>query len=912
MNGLERKYIALWAKSPKQNEPFPPHTVIAHLLDVAASTTEILNLEPQKTRELYAEDFDLPEGAALRLVAALAGLHDLGKASPAFQQLWPKGLEELVKVEPEFDWRGTDRLPPTYPNYVSHSLITQTTLPKILQTLGYPANLSYRLADAVGCHHGFRANATELETANRQSEKGVVIWDTARQALVEAVLFTLDSETPPPVHDLGPAAFMRLAGLTSFADWIGSSLYPDISFAGFENDLVGYYEKAKKVAAKRLAALEWSARLPLSPQAKSYAEVFGYLTPDKPFVPRTLQTKLAEIVEGVTSPTLLLVEAPMGEGKTEAAFYAYLRLQAQLGHRGLYIALPTMATGNAMFSRTAEFLNAQAEGRNVPLDLQLLHGATQLNDKYQELQGKLRANPGEELLFVQAREYFTSNKHGLLSEYAVGTVDQALLTVLNIRHQFVRLWGLGNRGVVIDEVHAYDTYTSELITTLVRWLHTLGSSVILMSATLPADKRAELLAAYGGESKTVTSYPRIFSVTGGKTESVTFDAEPERRVRLQLKPLGLELDAIVELLEDKLAQGGCAVCIVNTVDRAQQLFEALTSFKTYLFHARYPAEDRAAIEDEVNGLFGKKATLENGLRPRRAVLVGTQTIEQSLDLDFDLMVSDLAPIDLLIQRAGRLWRHARPLRPLKKPELYIAGMRHDTELPDLEKNYWHKIYAPYVLYKTWDALRELTELTLPDDIDRLVQKVYDGQALESDLSQTSRDKIEKARADLVTMRDSDLQSGKHAVISKPGKKGDLKLRPIDRVREEDDKSNQKPLALTRKGEPSVTVIPLYRLAGQYFLDQEAIKPYVPNQPLAAFKRAVRLSRKSLVAGNALIRHNEAQKTDTNFKSWEKDPLLRNCVPLVLDEDGKAQIGKTIVRLDERLGIVYEQVKQSDV
>ena len=171
-----------------------------------------------------------------------------------------------------------------------------------------------------------------------------------------------------------------------------------------------------------------------------------------------------------------------------------LELQRRFGHRGLYVALPTKATGNAMFKRTLKFLRHQGTDRK--LDLQLLHGAALLNDTFQNLRLSGIHDPatgGE----IRAGEWFTHKKRALLSEYGVGTVDQALLPILPVRHNFVRLWGLANRVVVFDEIHAYDAYTGTLLIHLLRWLLALGSSVVLLSATLPPSIRRKV----GGRGK---------------------------------------------------------------------------------------------------------------------------------------------------------------------------------------------------------------------------------------------------------------------------------------------------------------------------------------------------------------------------------------------------------------------------
>jgi len=914
---LSKAANCLWAKSAKDEHT--GHPVIAHLLDVAASSWAILQLEPESTLDLYAADFGLSNDEALAWVCALAGLHDIGKVSPAFQQKWPEGFEQLLRVEPAFDWRKDERLlgPTKPPKDVSHSLISQVVLPDLLEKQGFPRLLRNSIADAVGCHHGFRADS--LEAANNKRERGVGIWGEAREALTEAVCETAGVGTAPTAQKLTPAAFIRLAGLTSFADWIGSSFYPELRFDGFENDLPGYYQAAKRFAERRVNDVGWTPRAPLAQGPVSLERVFSYLLPesDQPFVPRALQTEVQRLLETVSQPTLLLIEAPMGEGKTEAAFYAHLRLQAELGHRGLYIALPTMATGNMMFGRTARFLNEQAEGRAVPLDLQLLHGATQLNTQYETLQGKLQPNTEADALeYVQAREYFTHKRRALLSEYGVGTVDQILLTVLNIKWHFVRLWGLSNRVVVIDEVHAYDTYTSSLIVTLVRWLNALGSSVILMSATLPKGKRRELLEAFGGSDEDTDHYPRLYKVSSGQTQLVTFEGDRSRRLSILLEAISSNLDELVSLLERKLEHGGCAVCIVNTVDRAQTLYHKLEGLNPYLFHARFPAEDRAELENRVIDKFGKDATRANGKRPQKAVLIATQVVEQSLDIDFDMMVSDLAPADLLLQRAGRLWRHPRDAseRPVPSPVLYISGLHHPGELPDLASHYWDKVYSPYILYKTWEVLWDRHMVVLPDDIDPLVQMVYgDDPAAFTTLSPEAQQQIKADREKFEQGGFIDRKDGESAVVSHVNKRGELQLRDATPSREEDDQPSGRPVVLTRKGDASITVVPLYKLGQGYFLDAGGRKPYDPKRPLDTFKRSVRLSRVGVVGNpskkipSALEHHNAAHGIDEHFAHWEKDALLRSCVPLVLNASGSVVIGRTEVSMDARLGIIYQKL-----
>lgn len=875
----------LWAKSGDGLG----HPLIAHMLDVAAAAWAILEREPSRTLEFYAADLGLDLESARRWVSVLAGLHDLGKASPAFQRKWTPGAARVRAHG--LSWSESDPVS----DLASHGIIGQWALEELLESLGWTFRAAQRAADAVGAHHGFRATSDKLDIDHR--EHGGRPWDAVRAELVRAMVTALDGGCEPPrIEHLSGSAFMRLAGLTSFADWIGSSA----SFSPLGDDLRAYFAGALERTRAGLDAIGWQRREPLMPVSKPLEAVFAYLgTPEIPFQARPLQTSVEALVQGITAPALLLIEAPMGEGKTEAAFYAHLRLQAALGHRGLYVALPTRATGNMMFTRTLEFLGKTGLGKH--LDLQLLHGATLLNERYQSI--VLRGNvPEDGPQTVAAREWFTHKKRALLSEYGVGTVDQILLSVLNVKHQFVRLWGLANRTVVIDEVHAYDTYTSGLVINLIRWLHALGSSVVVMSATLPAAKRRELVNAFGAQEVPEAPYPRITQVSAGQAKVATFRARPQPT--LAVRPTSAEVPDLGRLLARLVQQGGCAACIVNTVQRAQELYQELkpTGIPVWLFHARYPAEERQRLEEKVTLLFGKGSPD----RPERAILIATQVVEQSLDLDFDVMVSDLAPVDLVLQRAGRLHRHDRSPEARRghvEPVLYVAGMQHDGELPKLGTPYYFdRVYERYVLLRTWAALRHTTHLTPPGDIDRLVQLVYGCDDLPEDLSGGARQAFVEAKSAIIKATQSDQADARAVVIGEPHNGTWEEVRGVKR-QEEDDAGYYLP-ALTRKGEESVTAVLLYPANGGYALDPEGSQP-VRLRGQLGFEEARAIYMRSVSLGrHEVVRGLKAQLVPRT--AWTKTPLLRDCYPLVLD-GVRNVFCKVRVAYSPELGVVYEKV-----
>ena len=802
------------------------------MLDVAASADAILAREPESTRIRMAACLGMDWEEARPWLLLVVACHDLGKACPGFQCKWPEAPKTGLQL-------------PRSPNTeINHAYVSQIALTELLQESGWPDELAELVADAVGCHHGSRAAPSTIDhLMGDRRAIGSDDWTQVRRELVVALHKVLKPGKSPAKQTLSGPDFMLLSGLASFADWLGSSEdWFTFGAADDCSDLQNWFNKRRAIADQELDAIGWESRVPLSRESKSFEQVFG-------FAPRPLQQAVTDALCNVNAPVLMLVEAPMGEGKTEAAFFAHLELQRHFGHRGLYVALPTKATGNAMFKRTLKFLRRQGSDRK--LDLQLLHGATLLNDTFQNLRLSGIHDPatgGE----IRAGEWFTHKKRALLSEYGVGTVDQALLTILPVRHNFVRLWGLANRVVVFDEIHAYDAYTSTLLVHLIRWLLALGSSVVLLSATLsPSIRRklAEVVNAHLPEQE--KEYPRISVFLPGAVEQVHFEADPTRRLTLRLKAISPDLTEMRSALEVHLINGGMGLALVNTVQRAQELYRLFPDgapleregkrvgkrlpdgTEVFLFHARFPADCRQKREDQVLEVFG-----EGGIREGRKILIATQVAEQSLDLDFDVIATDLAPIDLVLQRAGRLWRHARKSRPVLEPILLVAGLLGD-EPPSFGKPlWWGKVYREKQLLLTWCILRERQSLVLPDEIDSLVQAVYEEQV---EVPEFMRERLEKALefedGETITYRGQANQ----AIIGLPD---DASWNDPARfvLYDEDEPGVHRTLmAQTRLGEDSVVAIPIFQEDG---FSAAATPDF--DHAKQWFLRAVSLSRKSVV------------------------------------------------------------------
>ena len=460
-----------------------------------------------------------------------------------------------------------------------------------------------------------------------------------------------------------------------------------------------------------------------------------------------LQVEVEGLAATLDGPALFIIEAPMGEGKTEAALLLAQALAFAVGYGGFYFALPTQATANQMLERLVAFLAGSLGTGTV--NLQLMHGAAWLNPTAQQL--RAGAAVDLESVFddsdpharVVAAEWFTHKKRGLLSPFGVGTVDQVLLAGMRAKHVFVRLFGLAGKVVVIDEAHAYDTYMSTVLDRTIEWLGALGASVVVLSATLPTSRRSELVTAWErgtgvsvSPNETADAYPLVTKVDAGGVRLMTPAATEDRTVRLveQLWKMS-EPVAIAEALFTAVGDGGCVAALCNTVAEAQGLYRAVLDrdgdepeLWTGLAHSRFCADERANWEQDLRERFGPPPSR---MRPERGILVATQVVEQSLDLDFDLLLTALAPIDLMLQRIGRLHRHARtrPARWQQPTCWWIGPPLDETDLPLLREWPSAAVYDAHLLLRSWVLCRQCAAIELPGDLRRLIDAVY-GTGLE--------------------------------------------------------------------------------------------------------------------------------------------------------------------------------------
>jgi len=701
------KYV--WAKS----EPY--QSLLHHMIAAGCMADALARSQTFKpVADKLCKALGVPPGAGqARVIGYKVSLHDIGKCFPDFQiSGGPALAAPLIKAGLLF---------PKAPEWKDHAAAGAAWLSRdrrssyLTNELGWCRDAAWLVSSCIRAHHGDFMARNDPEPDDLHAS-----WEPLRRSLVSKLDMIFGArewklEVEPPGMSV---AGMLLTGFIVLSDWLASGYMIPGPSKEPENFLDWARARATSIANSLFPVpnTRWQ-------ELVAFRDVFPGPGFEKP---RPLQISCEVVADKEPGPCLAIIEAPMGEGKTEAAIYLATRWAALSGLTGMYFALPTTATSNQMHVRVGKFLAEHSDP--AACQVALVHGMRWMVDR--GTPAKLGSFKNREQA-VLAHEWFRPSKRALLSAFGVGTIDQSLMAALKVKFGFLRVLGLANKVLIVDEVHAYDAYMSRILTLLLQWAAALGIPVILLSATLPASKKAELLDAYApGAGRMLPpgadTYPVI--TLAGQNGIRVFPVDGcAQHARLTLDLLHGMLGNAAGLanlaVEASAKAGGKCVCvIVNTVRAAQDIYGEVkkackdTDTKIMLFHARFPARRRRKIEKEVLRLFGKRGRN----RPRRAILVATQVVEQSLDIDFDEMFSELAPVDLLLQRAGRMHRHSRPSRPEYDVARFHVVMpsKHDYKLGK------GQVYDAYRLLLTCVALEGRDVVNLPEDIRALIALVY--------------------------------------------------------------------------------------------------------------------------------------------------------------------------------------------
>lgn len=622
---------------------------------------------------------------AEHLFVFLAAAHDLGKATPVFQlnPRIPIEIREAVLQaglpQPKRMIADSDR------KRARHSLATQA----ILEQFGVDTSV----AVVVGGHHGKPPSEQEANSRALHFAFGFKMdqWDDVQKELFEYALHLSQLKEADLLSvKLTIPQQMLLSGLVILADWISSS--------------------AETVTLPD----RWILR-----DDYDYEDAFFRRFH---FNANPLQLAVIEKATRISKAGICVIEAPMGCGKTEAALFLAESFASESKRTGVYFALPSRATADGILSRYINWIHAVAD--DEPHALVLAHRKASQNKQYNALRHlNIQNTDGDTKTAVFVHEWLAGRKLQMLAGFAIGTIDQLLMGAL--RHKFLALRHLGfaNKVVIIDEVHAYDAYMDSYLYRMLTWLGMYHVPVVVLSATLPVSIRKKLVEAYmssieeeqsAGAWEESQSYPLLTYTDGNAVKQYAVSMVEQTPKIIEIECFDGDIGA---QLEDLLGNGGCACVIVNTVKRAQaiaqQLAERFGAETVFLLHSRFIAVDRAERERKLLEKVGK-----NGDRPGKWIVVGTQVVEQSLDIDFDVLLTDCCPMDLLLQRIGRLHRHtpkrSRPAR-LLLPKCYVM------QTQEIDKGSG-AVYGAYSLLCTRYLLPK--QIVLPDDIAPLVHQAY--------------------------------------------------------------------------------------------------------------------------------------------------------------------------------------------
>ncbi|WP_371174564.1 CRISPR-associated helicase Cas3' [Buchananella felis] len=915
----------------------------------------------------------LEEFAAL--AAWMGAVHDIGKATPAFAQkvrhLADIMHENGLRSAP-IDVNERREVPHSIAGEVAFSRWLRDTQAWRLE---HVYGLASVIGAHHGIPASEGNVAAMRDSGYRSAALGTDAWEHARAELLSFVSDRVGALSLLPTwkeRSWSQPFLVVLSGLVIVADWLASSkvYFPALPEADDAAALLPPSAHAARVEAA-LKKLE----LPSPWRPLDLGDSPDELLQSRFSLPNgaratDVQARVVEAARTMELPGLMVIQESTGGGKTEAALMAAEVLAARTGRSGILFALPTQATTDAMFTRELAWLrriqeNYSERGAPSSYSANLLHGRARLNreartlrrtgyairdrllgsvggedDTYAFLPAPQDIGRGEPLPDLRRGKsgrdsihpdlaitaWFNGKKKAMLSDFVVTTVDHLLFGALRSPHLAMRHLGLSRKVVIVDEVHSYSTYMNVYLDRALTWLANYGVPVVLLSATLSQKRCGELVHAYrrglemasGKRPKPKQVAPPIESgfpcliTAGAKSASVAETTSTGRSSRVHLRRL--DRGGLVPLLLEKLAEGGCALVVRNTVGRAQETYRELKHVfgdEVSLHHARFTISHRQERDKDLLRKFGPPRS--NPERPSRAIIVATQVVEQSLDVDFDILVTDLAPIDLVLQRMGRLHRHTRPRPPkLSEPVCYIDYLpRSSSSEPKIERGS-EFIYGEVDLLLTAACLNRLLEtrphISVPEDVRDLMEAVYGETA---SVPPAWRTLLEEASAACLAERNSKTSSARVFLLAEPYVGSDSSLN--DWLKCATIADEEKGKARVRDGEDSIEVIlldqrvcggqrDLYTLAGTNLPPMPVPTDRIPDRPVvdAMALSAVRLP--GALSQDKIIDLVLKDLGEHLVPSWQKEQALAGQLFLLLT-DGRATLAGKTMEYSPELGLM---------
>lgn len=934
---------SVWGKSRGLDPALSPYPLVRHLLDAAAMALHLWDVylaDNQRARIADGMGLVGELDRARALVGLCAGLHDIGKLS-GFQFCSRRAAQFLSSELAA----GSERMST---GRAGHDVAGMTAVAEVLKVLGFEddegMSAAERVAEIIGGHHG---RFHRLENGVGPAFLGDAAWAGQRAAHATAVYDMLGAPTAPGAFE-APVAVL-VTGVVILADWLVSQEgYLRQRQRTLEPSLSAHFRRSQADAA---TLLRDAGLTPVELERKDFAEAYGIAGEPNPLQQSVMDELSAAAGVGRRGGIMLVTAAP-GDGKSETALEAERILSKIFGTHGYVFLLPTMATSDQMYDRVARTLRNQS-GEDAGLTL--VHSMAWLSSAYadDDLDGeKVVTCDGDEAPAGRRRReadmrpgrWLCGPKRPLLAQFAVGTIDQALMAVLPVRHNALRMLALSNKTFIVDEAHAYDPYMQVLLGRLLNWLGFYGVPVVLLSATLPGSVGDRLIKEYlkgaghkstalqqqtfpapypgwlyvDGKTGTCSQMSRVRQMEQARTRNMRLRVDVERVVHGRKGVAGDRIAVIKRLLEPvATGYGGTALVVCNTVGDAQETYLQLREEidrrsheeggDVQLLHARFPGDVREERTADVTAGLNR-----TGPRPSRRIVVATQVVEQSLDLDADIVISDLAPLSLLLQRAGRCWRHEnhwqrhgypdRRGRPgwADGPRLVVldpltGGGRMPVQ--------WGEVYSDHLLGKTSRKLAEVEGggIAIPDDVQRLVEAVH-GDSEDFDWN-VSGSREAKAWAEHKGKETAERSMAALRAVRRARQVAELHdLHDLEGEEDEWEVS-------TRLGADSVRLLCAYvQEDGQLTLDAEGKQPLPEGDKdgrmLASSVRQV--MRRTLPVRADWFREAEPD-TLSPPSSWVEHPMLGELRVLRQPiRQGKAQalkVGDWTLSLDQDLGLV---------